>query len=703
MEFLGLHFLDIIVLLIYLVVILWLGKKAGEGNDSTDEFFLAGRSLGKFYQFFLNFGTSTNADQAVAVSRETYRQGVGGMWIQFLVLFVTPFYWITSLLFRRSRLTTLGDYFTERFQSRFVGGLFAVFTLIMTFVGGGIGYMVAGKTMMAITPKTAEVLTVEERTVVGEFKEFQELGDLSLSERTPGQNERYHVLNQKSMRGELKSFYSYTDPVTFYIIYGLIVAVYTMMGGFRAAAITDAIQGILIIVFSLILIPLGLSKLGGFEGLHASVPAFKFELFGSVTLSDYGWYTVFAMFCSQLVAIVAVATMMQTAGSATNENSARFGIIGGMFLKRLLMLFWILAGLIALGLYQGKIHDPDLAWGFMSHDLLIPGALGLMLVGILAANMSSLDAMSVSNSALFIRNLYQPLFPNKSERHYLLVGRIIIGTSLLGGIGAALYIDNLLEIFKYLISVPAIFGAAIWLGYTWRRLTKTAVAIEVIVCFLLFAIIPNLFLSLDWARKNPDFLVQTDGYSHVYKTPALNDDVAAGRASKVGDSLEKEVWIEPKGIFFERVVRQNPEEPDSPLIGMGRFEAEIWVMSWFGIDFTGFKKSQLVATRFFFNAFFPFFLLFTLSLVTRPVDKSHLDYFFGKIYTPIQASNEDDKQAVAFTAENPDSIRAKKLFPNTNWEFAKPDKMDWIGFGGSWAMVGFIILLLWLMVTIGKG
>ncbi len=136
-------------------------------------------------------------DQAVAVSRETYRQGVGGMWIQFLVLFVTPFYWITSLLFRRSRLTTLGDYFTERFQSRFVGGLFAVFTLIMTFVGGGIGYMVAGKTMMAITPKTAEVLTVEERTVVEEFKELQELGDLSLRERTPEQNERYHVLNQK--------------------------------------------------------------------------------------------------------------------------------------------------------------------------------------------------------------------------------------------------------------------------------------------------------------------------------------------------------------------------------------------------------------------------------------------------------------------------------------------------------------------------
>ena len=700
MEILGLHILDIIIILIYFVVILWLGKKAGEKNDTTEEFFLAGRSLGKFYQFFLNFGNATNADQAVAVTRETYRQGVGGIWIQFLVLFVTPFYWITSLVFRRFRLTTLGDYFTERFQSKTVGGSFAIFTLLMTFVGGGVGYMVAGKTMMAITPKPAEVLTVEERDVVAEFNELQGLKVLELSERTETQQERYEVLNQKKLRGELRSFYSYTNPVIFYIFYGLIVAAYTMMGGFRAAAITDSIQGVLIVVFSIILIPLGLSKLGGFAGLHATVPAFQFELFGSVTLSEYGWYTVFAMFCSQLVSIVAVATMMQTAGSATNENTARFGIIGGMFLKRFLMLSWILAGLIAVGLYAGKIHDPDLAWGFMSRDLLMPGFLGLMLVGILAANMSSLDAMSVSNSALFIRNLYEPLFPKRSEKHYLLVGRAVIGVSLLGGIGAAMFVDNLLELFKYFISIPAIFGAPIWLGITWRRLTKTAVKIEVVVCFLLFAIIPNLFLGLDWARKNPDFLVQTEGQSHVFKTPALIEDVELGRATAVGDSIEKEVWIEPKGIFFEKVVRENPEDPNSPLIGMGRFEAEIWVMSWFGIDFTTFSKAQLVAVRFFFVAFFPFLLLFGISFATRPVGKAHLDYFYGKLFTPVQPTDEEDKRAVAYTAANPDSIRAKKLFPDSNWEFAKPDRMDWIGFGGSWAMVGFILFLLWLMVTV---
>ncbi len=702
MTFLGLHALDIFVLILYLAVILWLGKKSGEKNENTADFFLAGRSLGKFYQFFLNFGSGTNSDQAVAVTRETYRQGVGGMWIQFIVLFLTPFYWFTTLLYRRARLTTIGDFFEERFRSRFLGGGYAAFILFWAFVSGGVGYMVAGKTMMAMTPKPAEVLTVEERSIVAAFEELQELKPLTVAERGEAGQARYETLRQRELKGELKSFYSYTDPVVFYIIYGVIVAVYTMMGGFRAAAITDSIQGVLIIVFSLILIPLGLSQLGGFSGLHASVPQFKFELFGSVAMSDYAWYTIMAMACANLASIIAFPTFMQTAGSATNEQSARFGMIGGMFLKRFLMLTWILAGLIALGLYAGQLHDPDLAWGYMSRELLAPGALGLMLVGILAANMSTLDAISVSNSALFIRNLYEPWRPGRSEGHYLTVGRIAICVCLLGGIGAAVYVDNLLELFKYFISVPAIFGAPIWLGFLWRRLTKVAVVVEVAFCFTLFAIIPNIFQSWDWARTNPEFLIQTDEFVHEYKQSATNEDVALGRADAVGDTILKETVIESKGIFFESVVREDPEDPNSPLIGIGRFEAELWAISWFGVDLTGFKKSQLVALRFFFNAIAPFLILFIVSYMTRPIDKERLDYIAGKIYTPVDLDPEQDRLNVEQASRNPETILPKKLFPKSQWEFAKPDRTDWLGFGGSCALVGVVILCLWLMVTIGS-
>lgn len=171
----GLHILDVAIIIFYILIILWLGKRAGQKTKNTGDFFLAGRKLGKFYQFFLNFGCSTNADQTVAVSREIYRQGIGGMWIQYLVLFLTTFYWFTALFFRRVRLTTIGDFFTERFKSRFLGGSYTVFILLMSILGVGIGYMIAAKTMMAMTPKSVGEYSYEERLSIEQFQEYQEL------------------------------------------------------------------------------------------------------------------------------------------------------------------------------------------------------------------------------------------------------------------------------------------------------------------------------------------------------------------------------------------------------------------------------------------------------------------------------------------------------------------------------------------------
>jgi SSS family solute:Na+ symporter len=696
----GLHPIDVGIILLYVIVILWLGKRAGAGTKTTDDFYLAGRKLGKFYQFFLNFGCSTNADQAVAVSREIYRQGIGGMWIQFLVLFLTPFYWFSVYFFRRVRLVTIGDYFTERFKSEFLGGSYAVFILIMAFLSGGIGYMVAAKTMMAMTPKPLEKCSVEERLSIDQFREYQALRaqvDKGLNEE---EQVRYETLNEMNKRGELHSFVSYTNPLIFYFIYAVIVGIYTMLGGFRAAAITDAIQGILIIFFSLILIPIGLSKISGFAGLHASVPDYMFELFGSATMSEYAWYTIMAMVLANLVSIIAVAPGMATAGSAKDEMTARLGMIGGMFLKRLIMIFWALAGLLAIGLYMGRLHDPDLIWGYMTKDLLFPGAIGLMLVGILAANMSTLDAGSVSHAALFIKNIYQPLRPSRTEQHYLLVSKFAIAAILLGGIVVALFIDNLLVLFKYSISIPAIFGASIWLGFIWRRLSKPAVIVQVFICLAIYALIPNLFQGWNWARTNPAFLQETQLQTVIIKTAALTEDVEEGRAETIGQTIEKPRVIEPAGVFFESVVRTDPENLDSDKIGIGRFHAEIWVLSWLGIDFSHFQKSQLVAARFFFDALFPFVLLFLLSYLTKPVSVGAVDRFFAKLHTPVQKTPEAEQRALEAAYADPRMYDDQKMFPRSSWELLKWTKMDYVGFFGSWVLVGIIILLLWIMTSI---
>jgi len=698
----GINILDIIIVAIFLFVLIWIGARTTKDNKSTQDFFLAGRKLNKMYQFFLNFGCSTHADQTVAVTREIYRQGIGGMWIQFLVLFLTPFYWFTTFFFRRVRLVTIGDFFAERFRSRFLGAAYAVFFVLMSVLGGGVGYIVAAKTVMAMTPKPLSECTIAERRSIEEFGEFRSLQELKKTGLNEVQNARYLDLVEKNKKGELNSFISYIKPVWFYIIFSVIACIYTMMGGFRAAVLTDIVQGYLIIIFSIILIPVGLIKVGGFSGLHASVPDYMFSLFGSPVMSEYAWYTILAMVLANLVSIIAVSTGMQTAGSAKNEMTARLGMIWGMFAKRVMMIMWALAGLIAIALYAGKLHDPDLIWGHMSHELLVPGAIGLMLAGILAATMSSLGASSVSYSALFIRNIYQPVFPEKTERHYIFTSRIIIALTLLGGIGVALYLNNLLELFKYIISIPAIFGASVWLGFIWRRLTKWAVIIQVSLCLIIYAVIPNMFMQIDAIRNNQRFLQETNPKQVVVSTAALKSDVEAGRAEKVGQIIRKNHIIEPAGIFFESVARVNPDDPASPKTGIGRFQAEIWIMSWFGIDFTSWTKPQLTAARFFFDALFPFLILFFVSFVTRPGGKIHLDRFYAKMYTPVQPTAEEEEKALQTAYENPEMYNSRKLFRNSDWEMLKPRKIDYLGFFGSWGLVGIIIFLLWLVVTIGR-
>lgn len=703
MKILGLHIIDVVLIALYFVGIIWIGKRLSEKMQNTEDYFLAGRKMGKVYQFFLNFGASTDSSQAAALSREIYRQGIAGMWIQYLVLFLTPFYWFTAMLFRRVRLTTIGDFYTERFESKSLGASYAVFTIVMALIGSAVGYMVAAKTFIALTPKPASEYTVEEQLSVEQYHEYRNLRQMYLEGNLPLQDhERYEELKSLDSQGKLRSFVSYVKPIYFYFIYGSFVCFYVVLGGFAAAAITDLLQGILMIFFSSVLIPFGLIAVGGFKGLHASVPEHMFWLFGTETLSEYAWYTIAAMALANLVAIVAGATGMQVNGSAVDEQTARFGVIGGMMFKRFMMILWALAGLIAIGLYAGKLNDPDLIWGYMTRQLLGPGLIGIMMVGVLAANMSSLDALSVSLSALFVKQVYTPFQRNKSEEHYILVGRIVIVIMIFGGIGMALYISNLLELFKYFISMPAIFGAPIWLGFVWRRLSRTAVAIQVVISFIIIAVIPNVFQSLMTTRAYEPFLKQTVERQVTITTKALASDVEQGRADHVGQKIRKKRVVPPYPIFFDSIARENPNDPNSRLIGYGRFNSELWVISLFGFDFSHFNKAQLVTVRFLFAAIFPFFLLILLSYFTRPGSKKTLDYFFAKVHTPVQPSPAEDARAVAENAENPARLAKNKLFPKTHWEFHKPSKMDYIGFFGTWALVGLVILILWMVVTVAS-
>lgn len=700
MRFFGLHWLDAGLIILYFLLIFAIAVRINRRVRSTGEFFLAGRRMGRFYQFFLNFGTSTDASQAAGLTREIYRQGIAGMWIQYVVLFLTPFYWFTALLFRRVRLTTIGDFFHERYHSAGLAAAFALFMILMNTIGGAMGLIVSAKTFMALTPKPTAEYSPAEQQSVRQFHELQQLrrgyaeGNLS-----PESRERLQQLASLESAGKLNAFVSWTDPVVFYLIYAAGVCVYILLGGFEAAAVTDALQGILMVLFSLLLIPYGLQAVGGFSGLHEAVPEHMLRLFGAEALSEYAWYTIAAMALANLVSIVAVASSMQTCGSARDESTARFGLIGGLMFKRLMMIFWALAGLIALALFAGELSDPDLAWGHLTNRLLSPGLIGIMMIGVLAASMSSLDAAAMAVSALAVNQLYRPFFPDKSEAHYLLAGRVAIVVMICGSVAAALLISNLLELFKFLIAAPAIFGAAIWFGFLWRRVTRTAVITQVVLSFIIMALIPTIFQHWHVPRSWPGFHAQTQEQRVSISVAATQADVEAGRAERIGQAIEKQRLIHSYPIYYEKLARKNPQDPNSPLIGYGRFNAELWLLSLAGCDFSRMSKAGLVASRFLFDALFPFLVLFIVSYVTRPVDQKRLDRFFAKLHTPVQPTPQQDTAAIAANAADMARFEGSKLFPNTHWEIHKPSRQDYLGFFGTWVLVGLIIFLLWLMVS----
>ena len=132
----------------------------------------------------------------------------------------------------------------------------------------------------------------------------------------------------------------------------MIVTVYTMMGGFIAAAMTDVVQGFLI---DHLLAHADPPRAGPDRRLRRPArqgPDFMFKLFGSVTTSEYAWYTILAMVLANLVSIIASARHDADGRLGQERDDRPLRHDHGHVLQALLMIFWALTGLLAVALYS---------------------------------------------------------------------------------------------------------------------------------------------------------------------------------------------------------------------------------------------------------------------------------------------------------------------------------------------------------------
>jgi len=631
----GLHILDYIAILIYFLAVVLIGYIANKRIRDEEDFFLGGRKFGKLVSVFLAFGAGTSSDTAITACRETYRVGMSGIWVQLFWLFVTPFYWIIAPWYRRLRVITGGDYFEQRFQSNLLTNLYVVIGLLWFMFYIAIGFTAIGKTVEITTVKSESEYTAVEKQNVQLYEEYKILSEQkdSLNQK---QSDRLAELSTMVKRGDIKPFYSHFTMQQSIPVIALIVIAYGVLGGLFAAAWTDTLQGILIIVLSVMLLPTGLYRIGGFSGLHETTPAFMFNIVGSAATSEYTWYYITALIVMNLIGVGAQPHIFATGGgSAKDESSARIGLVFGNFLKRFVTIMWGLTGVLAFALYGKVVSDPDMIWGYATSQLLGPGFVGLMIACLLAAAMSSADAFMISGSALFTRNLYEPIFRNKKQSHYVFVGRIVSIGLILGAIVLSLYFKNVLSLIKYIWQLPIIFGSVFWLSILWRRATKSAALTAVIYSGLMIIVLPSLLPHFDFIAKNDYLLQYTSERTITVKAGATENDIKLGLAEKEGDVISKQHTISPVPILFEEIIEEKSENAMKQK-GSEKIFPNLLMLHLGGINLRGFSKSGLMTISYIMDMLVPFMLMFLVSLFTRPFNADMLSRFYARFHTPVQ-------------------------------------------------------------------
>ena len=700
MDLLGFHPIDVLLIVAYLAVITYIGKRSTGKVRTQEDFFLAGRRVGKVLQYFMSMATIVDASNAVNTASFAFSRGIGGVWLMLAPIFSGPYYWFMGCWFRRVRLITMADLFEERFKSKSLAFIYAIVGIWLTIILTGMSYKISLRTFQGMTVKPVEKCTAQEKQKIEMYQEYRQLDkEYRAKQLAPEKVERYKALDSMYRKDEISAYISYTPDAWFYVIYTTFVGAYVIMGGLRATVWNNVIQGLLVFAFSIMMIPIAIVKLGGWSVFSARVPDHMLYFFGT-GLDEFSLVSIGAyLLANYVIGITGHQGNMAHYGAAKDEITARIGNIGGNYTKRVLTIMWAICGLLAYALYMDSISDPDTAWGVMSNNLLGIGLRGIMIAGILAANMAALALNCVYLSALFVRNLYKPFVKNKSEHHYINVSRIAIAVILLLAIYVAVSTTSLIGIIKMLPSLNIIFGAPVMLLLFWKRLSLKAVYVQVIICATLFAIMPEVLPRFNAVKESKWLTQQTNPQTVVHNSPATNEDVEKGLAAQAGQKIDKEIVIPPASIYFDKVARSNPEDANSPMAGIGRLKTELMVARMIGLDLVNMKPSTVLTVQYLVASFLPFVILIPLSLITRDKGlEENIARFYVKMKTKVIADREQDKAELEKSYADPTRFDHTKLFPNSNWEFCKWTKEDTYGFWASTALTAGILAAFWGLI-----
>jgi Na+/proline symporter len=424
--------LDWSILLGYLLLVAVIGVWVGRKVSGTHQYFLGERRFGKWLMIGQSFSQGTHPEMIVSLAGAVFTTGASAIWYQWKNLFATPFYWIMAPVFRRIRRATIAELVQDRYGP-WMAGVYILFALCF------------------FTINTAGLLK-------GAAK----------------------VINQ-AVGGQVG-----VNQIV--LIMTCIFILYAFVGGLISTAWTEFLQGFLIITLSFMLIPLGWPLVGGMEGLRHSLDPHRLSI---VTPAGIGPWVILMLTLNGLIGIMAQPHMLAAVGTGRSEHACRVGFFYGNFVKRFCTVGWAMMGLIVAGLVSSGVFgdaalaDPEDAFGLACRRLLFPGLLGLLIACVLAASMGASSAFMVDGGALFTQGFYRRyLARDRSDRHYLWVGRVSGFSITMGGVLYALFlIKRVLYSFLLTETMATFMGISIVGGILWKRANRWGAAASLVAAF----------------------------------------------------------------------------------------------------------------------------------------------------------------------------------------------------------------------------
>ena len=200
------------------------------------------------------------------------------------------------------------------------------------------------------------------------------------------------------------------------LILGVFSAIYTYLGGLSAVVKTDIIQFSVLIIGGIVVCFTAVNQLGGWEQLYVKTPE-RMHLHLPSDHPTLPWTHLFGLFLLNINYWCANQTVMQRALAAKSIAHAQAGLLAGGLIKYLMAILIIIPGIALYGILGDSLGEPDMAFPYIVNTYLPEGIKGIILCGLFASLMSTVDSTFNSLATLWSTDIYSKYINKKASDH----------------------------------------------------------------------------------------------------------------------------------------------------------------------------------------------------------------------------------------------------------------------------------------------